>query len=49
MVYGQMPGDVKNDEEGMTNMRNLGENIAYLLKKIKEQKGALGRRRRHLF
>lgn len=36
MVYGQMPGDVKNDEEGMANMRNLGENMAYLLKKIKE-------------
>ena len=31
MVYGRMPGDVKNDEEGMANM-------AYLLKKIKEQK-----------
>lgn len=36
MVYGQMQGDVKNDEEGMANMRNLGENMAYLLKKIKE-------------
>lgn len=36
MVYGQMPGDVKNDEEGMANMKNLGENMAYLLKKIKE-------------
>lgn len=38
MVYGQMPGDVKNDEEGMANMRNLGENMAYLLKKIKERR-----------
>ena len=36
MVYGQMPGDVKKDEEGMANMKNLGENMAYLLKKIKE-------------
>lgn len=36
MVYGQMPGDVKNDEEGMTNMKNLGKNMAYLLKKIKQ-------------
>lgn len=39
MVYGQMPGDVKNDEEGMANMKNLGENMAYLLKKLhKEEK-----------
>lgn len=37
MVYGGMPGDVKNDEEGMANMKNLGENMAYLLKKIKER------------
>ena len=31
MVYGQMPGDVLKDEEGLANMRNLGENMAYLL------------------
>ncbi len=37
MVYGRMPGDVKNDEEGMENMKNLGENIAYLLNKLKER------------
>lgn len=36
MVYGKMPGDVKKDEEGMLNMKNLGKNMAYLLKKIKE-------------
>lgn len=33
MVYGQMPGDVLKDEEGMANMKNLGENMVYLLKK----------------
>ena len=27
MGYGQMPGDVSKDEEGLTNMRNLGQNI----------------------
>lgn len=37
MAYGEMLGDVKNDEEGMANMKNLGENITYLLKKIKER------------
>lgn len=38
MVYGQMPGDVEKDEEGMVNMENLGKNMAYLLKKVKEEK-----------
>jgi len=28
--------DMIRNEEGMANMRNLGENMAYLLKKIKE-------------
>ena len=27
-------GDVLNDAEAMANMKNLGENIAWLLKKI---------------
>ncbi|WP_050638186.1 flavodoxin family protein [Candidatus Stoquefichus sp. SB1] len=31
MVYGQMPGDVQNDEEGLANMKNIGQNMAYLL------------------
>lgn len=34
MVYGKNIGDVLNDEEGMANMRNLGENMASLLKKL---------------
>lgn len=34
MVYGKNVGDVLNDEEGMENMRNLGENMAWLLKKL---------------
>lgn len=35
MGYGQMPGDVMKDEEGLKNMRNLGQNIVYLLKALK--------------
>ena len=34
MVYGKDIGDVTQDEEGMENMRNLGENIAWLMEKI---------------
>ena len=31
---GRNPGDVKNDEEGLKTMENLGKNMAWLLKKI---------------
>lgn len=31
MAYGQMPGDVQKDEEGLATMSNLGQNMAYLL------------------
>jgi multimeric flavodoxin WrbA len=34
MVYGKEIGEVQKDEEGMENMRVLGENMAWLLKKI---------------
>jgi multimeric flavodoxin WrbA len=34
MVYGKDVGDVLNDDEGIRNMRNLGRNMAFLLKKI---------------
>lgn len=34
MVYGREIGEVEQDEEGMANMRNLGQNMAWLLKKI---------------
>lgn len=34
MVYGQMPGDVMKDEEGIKNIENLTENMLYLLKKL---------------
>jgi multimeric flavodoxin WrbA len=34
MGIGLHPGDVKNDAEGMQTMINLGENMAWLLKKV---------------
>lgn len=37
MVYGQMPGDVLNDDEGLANMKNLGQNMAFLLKSLSEK------------
>ena len=35
MGYGQMPGEVQKDEEGLANMRNLGQNMSYLLNTLK--------------
>lgn len=35
MVYGREIGDVLHDEEGMANMRNLGQNMAWLLKNLR--------------
>jgi len=40
MVYGFKIGDVENDKEGMLNMKVLGENMAYLLKKLHQPNGA---------
>ena len=37
MVYGKDIGDVLKDEEGMANMRNLGENMAWLMKKLNDK------------
>ena len=34
MVYGADVGDVLKDEEGIANMKNIGENMAWLLKKL---------------
>lgn len=34
MVYGKDIGDVKGDDEGMRNIENLGQNMAWLLKKV---------------
>lgn len=37
MLYGQMPGDVLKDEEGLQNMKNLGENMAYILHQLNDK------------
>ncbi len=35
LAFGRQPGEVTNDPEGVQTMRNLGKNMAWLLKKIK--------------
>lgn len=40
MAYGQMPEEVRKDEEGLETMRNLGRNMAYLLKALEGGNGA---------
>ncbi len=35
MAYGFKAGEVKEDGEGMANMKSLGENMAFLLRKLK--------------
>lgn len=34
MVYDRNSGDVLTDDEGMANMRNLGQNMSFILKKL---------------
>jgi multimeric flavodoxin WrbA len=31
---GRQPGEVNNDNEGVQTMKNLGKNMAWLLKKL---------------
>ncbi len=40
MVYGKTPEEVRRDAEGMQTMRNLGRNMAYLLKCMQAGKAA---------
>ena len=35
LAYGQLPGDVEKDTEGLETIRVLGQNMAYLLKVLK--------------
>lgn len=37
MVYGQMPGDVLKDEEGLSTMDNLADNMIWLLNRTKQE------------
>lgn len=38
MAYGQRPGDVQSDNEGLETMRNLGRNMTYLLNTLDERR-----------
>ncbi|MCR2048207.1 flavodoxin family protein [Acetatifactor muris] len=38
MAYGRMPGEVIEDQEGIETMKNLGQNMAYLLKTLGERR-----------
>ena len=40
MVYGKTPDEVRRDAEGMQTMRNLGRNMAYLIKCLAAGRGA---------
>lgn len=41
-VHGYTPEDVEKDKEGLQTMRNLGYNMAFLIKAIKSAKEATG-------
>ncbi|MDO4936396.1 MAG: flavodoxin family protein [Sutterellaceae bacterium] len=34
IAYGRLPGEALKDEEAVANMKNLGQNIAWLLKRV---------------
>jgi multimeric flavodoxin WrbA len=36
LAHGRLPGEVKNDEEGMRTMKQLGHNMAWLMKQLKK-------------
>jgi multimeric flavodoxin WrbA len=36
LAHGRLPGEVKNDEEGMRTMKQLGQNVAWLMKQLKK-------------
>ncbi|MDP8254547.1 MAG: flavodoxin family protein [Candidatus Alcyoniella australis] len=36
MVLGGAPGEMRNDEEGLDTLRTLGENMAWLLKRLQD-------------
>ena len=36
MVYGKDIGDVLKDDEGMANMRNIGQNMAWFIRQLRK-------------
>lgn len=41
LAYGQMPEDVKKDTEGMQTMQSLGQNMAWLLHALAQNRAEL--------
>ncbi len=44
VVYGQLPGDVRMDVEGMGNLKKLGQNLAHFLKDAETLRALKARR-----
>ena len=38
VAYGRLPGEVQKDQEGLETMKNLGRNMAYLMKALEERR-----------
>ena len=36
LAHGRLPGEVKNDDEGMRTMKQLGQNMVWLIKQLKK-------------
>ena len=49
MVYGQTPGQVEQDEEGMQTMRTLGRNMAWMIKKLNPRQEGSPQQEQHVW
>jgi multimeric flavodoxin WrbA len=49
IAYGQTPGQVSQDEEGMQTLRTLGRNMAWLIKKICTGEGSIPEREQRVW
>ncbi len=49
MAYGQTPGQVEQDEEGMQTMRTLGHNMAWMLQRLNVRENGHPEAEQHLW
>lgn len=49
MAYGQTPGQVEQDEEGMQTMRTLGRNMAWMVKRLASTPAELPAQEQHVY
>ena len=49
MAYGQTPGQVEQDEEGMQTMRTLGRNMAWMVKRLTSTPAELPAQEQHVW